>query len=200
MAMEPLKIDGSFGEGGGQIVRTAITISCITNQPIIIENIRKNRKSPGLKAQHLTAIKILQKMCKATVEGANIGSTTLKFIPKKIQTIALSENVGTAGSISLILQVLIPIAAICKTKLDLTIKGGTDGKWSPTIDYTQNVLREAYSRMGIKFVMKVIRRGYYPKGGGMVKINVNPSEKIIPVFLKKRVTKTAYLFCSYSKI
>ncbi len=198
--MQPLKIDGSFGEGGGQIVRTAITLSCITNQPIIIENIRKNRKSPGLKAQHITAIKILQKMCNAIVEGANIGSTTLKFIPKKIQNVTLSENVGTAGSISLILQVLIPVAAICKTELDLTIKGGTDGKWSPTIDYTQYVLREVYSRMGIKFAITVIRRGYYPKGGGIVKVNVAPSKKIIPIILKKRVTKNTDLFCSYSKL
>lgn len=198
--MESLKIDGSFGEGGGQIVRTAITLSCITNQPIIVENIRKNRKTPGLKAQHLTAIKILQRMCNATVEGASIGSTTLKFTPNKIQNVTLSESVGTAGSISLILQVLIPIAAICKTKLDLTIKGGTDGKWSPTIDYTQYVLRETYSRMGIKFVMKVIQRGYYPKGGGIVKINVTPAKEIIPISLKKRVTKTVNLFCSYSKL
>ena len=91
--MDSLKIDGSFGEGGGQIVRTTITLSCITNQPIVIENIRKNRKSPGLKAQHLTAIKILQKMCNATVEGASIGSTTLKFTPNKIQNFLKGTNV-----------------------------------------------------------------------------------------------------------
>lgn len=193
-------IDGGFGEGGGQIVRSAITISCITNQPVIIENIRKNRKTPGLRPQHLTAIRILQKVCNADVIGAKIGSTKLEFHPKKIKSITITEDVGTAGSISLILQVLIPVFAMCKAKLDLTIKGGTDGKWSPTINYTKHILKEAYSRMGIEFSIDVIKRGYYPKGGGIVRVKVEPIKKLTSLSLLNRTTNNVNLVCSYSKI
>ncbi|MCE9617539.1 MAG: RNA 3'-phosphate cyclase [Nitrosarchaeum sp.] len=197
--MDFLKINGEFGEGGGQIIRTAITLSCITKRPIIIENIRKNRKIPGLRPQHLTAIKILQKICDADVEGAKIGSTSLKFVPGNVKSCNLIEDIGTAGSISLILQVLIPVAAICQKKLNLTIKGGTDALWSPTIDYTQYVLKEAYSRMGIKFSVKLIKRGYYPKGGGEVNLEVLPSN-VKSILLYQRKTKNIKLLCSFSNL
>ena len=131
--MDFLKINGAYGEGGGQIIRSAITISCITKQPIHIENIRKNRKVPGLKPQHLTTIKILKKISDSKVFGDEIGSTEIKFIPGEIKNSKLSEDVGTAGSISLILQVLIPIVAISQKKLEILIKGGTDVQWSPTM-------------------------------------------------------------------
>ena len=197
--MEFLKIDGEFGEGGGQIVRTAITLSCITKKPVNLENIRKNRKIPGLKPQHITAIKILQKICDATVKGNFIGSTNLKFIPGNVKEIKLKENVGTAGSISLILQVLIPVSAICQKKLELNIIGGTDVLWSPTIDYTRYILREAYSRLGIIFSIKLIKRGYYPKGGGEIKLEVLPS-KVKAISLIQRKTKKLKIFCSFSKL
>ena len=196
--MDFIKIDGEFGEGGGQIIRTAITLSCITKQPIIIENIRKNRKIPGLKAQHITAIKILQKICDAKVEGAKMGSTNLKFIPGDVKSCNLIEDIGTAGSISLVLQVLIPVA-VCQKKLNLIIKGGTDTLWSPTIDYTQYVLREAYSRMGINFSIKLIKRGYYPKGGGEVNLDVLPSN-VKSISLNQRKTKNIKLICSFSNL
>ena len=197
--MDFLKIDGGFGEGGGQIVRTAITLSCITNLPIILENIRKNRKNPGLKRQHLTAIKILQKICNATVEGGVIGSTCLRFVPGKVKDVCIKEDVKTAGSISLILQVVIPVSAICQKKLELFIKGGTDVPWSPTMDYTQYILREAYARLGINFSIKLIKRGYYPKGNGDIKLQVLPS-KIKSILLIDRKTKNVKLFCSFSKL
>ena len=195
-----IKIDGGFGEGGGQVVRSAITISSIINKPVRIENIRKNRKVTGLRPQHLTAIRILQKVCNADVKGAEIGSSELEFFPKKIKNTSLTEDVGTAGSISLILQVLVPVFAICNAKLNLTIKGGTDGKWSPTINYTSHILKEAYSRMGIEFSIDVIKRGYYPKGGGIVNAIVYPSKKVIPLLLSKRSTNAVDLICSYSKL
>ena len=169
-----------------RIVRSAITLSCITKQPIHLENIRKNRKVPGLKPQHLTAIRILQKISNAKAIGAQIGSTELKFIPGSIENIELVEDVGTAGSISLILQVLIPIVAISQKKLNLTIKGGTDVLWSPSIDYTRYVLREAYSRMGIEFSIKLTKRGYYPKGGGEINLQVFPSNVKSISFSKRK--------------
>jgi RNA 3'-terminal phosphate cyclase (ATP) len=197
--MDFIKINGEFGEGGGQIIRTAITLSCITKRPIIIENIRKNRTVPGLKPQHSTAIKILQKICDADVEGGKIGSTNLKFIPGNVKSCNLIEDVGTAGNISLILQVLIPVAAICQKKINLTIRGGTDTLWSPTIDYTQYVLREAFARMGIKFSIELIKRGYYPKGGGKINVEVLPSN-VKSISLNQRKTKNVKLLCSYSNL
>ena len=174
--MNFLKINGAHGEGGGQIVRSAITLSCITNQPIHLENIRKNRKNEGLKPQHLAAIKILKKISNAKVIGDTLGSTELKFIPGEIKNLELNEDVKTAGSISLILQVLIPVVSISQKKLSLIIKGGTDVMWSPTMNYTKYVLKEAYSRMGIRFEVQITKRGYYPKGEGEIKVEVFPSE------------------------
>ena len=197
--MNFLKINGEHGEGGGQIIRSAITLSCITNQAIHLENIRKNRKEGGLKAQHLTAIKILQKISNANVIGAKIGSTELKFIPGNVESLELIEDVKTAGSISLILQVLIPVVSILQKKLILIIKGGTDVLWSPSMDYTQYVLKEAYSRMGIEFSIKIVSRGYYPKGKGEIKLEVYPA-KIKSVTFSERKTKNAKLICTFSKI
>ncbi|MHA7648238.1 RNA 3'-terminal phosphate cyclase [Nitrosopumilus sp. S4] len=197
--MDFLKINGAYGEGGGQIIRSAITISCITKKPIHIENIRMNRKIPGLRPQHLTTIKILEKISNAHVIGAEIGSTELKFIPGEIESLELVEDVGTAGSISLILQVIIPVVSISQKKINLTLKGGTNVQWSPTIEYTQNVLKEAYSRMGIEFSLNVIRPGYYPKGGGKINLLVYPSS-LKPIFLTKRNTKDVKLICTFSKI
>lgn len=198
--MEILKIDGSHGESGGQILRSAVTLSSITGIPIQIENIRKNRKVPGLRAQHLTAVKLLAKICNAKVEGLQIGSSDIKFYPNQVQDISLQENVGTAGSISLILQALIPAVAIAKKKLDLSIIGGTDVSWSPTSNYTKYVLREAYSRIGIDFSMEIQTLGYYPKGGGMVNVTVYPAKKLSPISLTRRNTKDAKLLCMHSGI
>ncbi len=198
--MNILKIDGGYGEGGGQIIRTAITLSCITKTPIEIKNIRKKRKVPGLRAQHLTSIKLLSKICNAEVKGSKIGSTSIKFVPKNVENCSLDANVGTAGSISLILQVLIPAVSVVRKSLKLSLVGGTDVSWSPTSNYTKHVLSEAYSRLGINFSMNIRKRGYYPRGGGIVDIEVFPSKKITPIHLSQRKTNKAKLICSFSKI
>jgi len=197
--MNFLKINGGHGEGGGQIIRSAIALSCITKKPIHLENIRKNRKISGLRPQHLTAITILQKIANAKVIGAEIGSTELKFIPGNIENLDLEADVGTAGSIPLILQVLIPVVALSQKKLDLKIKGGTDVLWSPSIDYTQHVLREAYSKMGIKFSFELCKRGYYPKGDGEINLQINPSN-VKSISFSKRKTNDVKLICSFSKL
>lgn len=197
--MDFLKINGGYGEGGGQIIRSAVALSCITKQPIHLKNIRENRRSPGLRPQHLTAITILQKIANAKVIGAKIGSTELKFIPGNIESLELVEDVRTAGSISLILQVLIPVVAISQKKLNLTIKGGTDVLWSPSIDYTQHVLKDAYSKMGIKFSIKLSKRGYYPKGGGEIDLQVYSSHVRSMSFLKRK-TNNVKLICTFSKL
>ncbi len=197
--MDFLKINGGHGEGGGQIIRSAVTLSCITGRPVHLENIRRNRRIPGLQAQHLTVIRILQKIAGARVAGAELGSAELKFIPGNIKSLELVEDVRTAGSISLILQALIPVVSVSQKRLNLTIKGGTDVSWSPSTDYTRHVLREAYSKMGIEFSIQLHRRGYYPKGGGQISLQVHPS-RVRPVSFSKRRTKSARLICTFSKL
>jgi RNA 3'-terminal phosphate cyclase (ATP) len=198
--MELIKIDGAFGEGGGQIIRSAVTLSSLAQKPVEIVNIRKNRKVPGLRPQHLTGIRILAKLCSAKVEGLSVGSTKIRFFPSKIIDTQLKEDVGTAGSIPLILQILIPAISISKKRLKLIITGGTDVLWSPTSDYTKFVLREAYARLGINFSMDVKRRGYYPRGGGIINVEIFPREKITPISLLKRTSKSVKLRCTHSGI
>jgi len=198
--MEPIKIDGGQGEGGGQIIRSAITLSAITGKPVDIENIRKNRKIPGLRPQHLLGVKILSKICQARVEGLYVNSTSLKFFPSQGLNLDLQEDIGTAGSIPLILQVLIPAVSLMKNSLKLSIIGGTDVPWSPTSDYTKYVLAEALSRIGINFTSEIKRRGYYPKGGGLVETHIQPCNNMNPISLIERKTNSAKLLCSYSHI
>ncbi|MDH2906639.1 MAG: RNA 3'-terminal phosphate cyclase [Candidatus Nitrosotalea sp.] len=198
--MEPIKIDGGFGEGGGQIIRSAITLSAITGKPVEIENIRKNRKVPGLRPQHLLGIKILSKICQARVEGLYVNSTLLKFFPSQGLDLDLQEDIGTAGSIPLVLQVLIPAVSLMKNKLRLSIVGGTDVPWSPTSDYTKHVFYEALSRIGINFTLDIKRRGYYPKGGGLVEVQIQPCKNANPVSLLERNTKTVKILCAHSHI
>jgi|SRR5579885_1008214 RNA 3'-terminal phosphate cyclase (ATP) len=198
--MEPIRIDGSFGEGGGQIIRSAVALSAITGKPVEIENIRKNRKVPGLRPQHMLGIKILSKICQAKVEGLHVSSTSLKFHPSQGLNLDLREDIGTAGSISLILQVLIPAVSLLKKSLKLSITGGTDVPWSPTLDYTKYVLSDAFSRVGINFTSEVKKRGYYPKGGGLVETQIEPCKSLTSISLLERKTQHAKLLCSYSHI
>ena len=195
-----LRIDGSFGEGGGQIIRTAIALSCMTKKPVRLENIRGGRRVPGLRPQHLTAIRILKNIYNARVRGMNVGSTTIEFIPREIADITLSEDVGTAGSIPLVLMALVPAVALGGGRLDLSISGGTDVPWSPTYEYTKRVLGEAYSRMGIDFFIETARRGYYPRGGGLVKARIEPCRNLKPIILDGGWCKTVEIFCSFSRV
>ncbi|MCE2614639.1 MAG: RNA 3'-phosphate cyclase [Nitrosopumilus sp. (ex Thoosa mismalolli)] len=197
--MDFVEINGGHGEGGGQIIRSAITLSCIIKKPVHIINIRKNRKVPGLKPQHITAINILQKISNAEVIGNKIGSTELKFIPKEINNQILNEDVGTAGSISLIIQTIIPLATVLKEKLVVKIRGGTDVLWSPTLNYSEIVLKEAFRRMGLKFSLEIIKRGYYPNGGGEIKLEVFPS-KVNSISFSERTSNDISILCTYSKI
>jgi RNA 3'-terminal phosphate cyclase (ATP) len=195
--MEPVRIDGSFGEGGGQIIRSAVTLSAITGRPVEIENIRSNRKVPGLRPQHLLGVKILSKICQAKVEGLHVGSTSLRFSPSDGIDMELREDVGTAGSVPLILQVLIPAVSLLKKRLKISIAGGTDVPWSPTADYTKLVLGEAFSRIGIDFTLEIKNRGYYPKGGGLIEAEIFPCKNTKAVSLLGRTTKSAKMLCSY---
>jgi RNA 3'-terminal phosphate cyclase (GTP) len=169
-------LDGSSGEGGGQIVRTALALSSLTGQPFRVTNIRSGRQEPGLKAQHVHCVKALQQLCGAKADGAEVGSTELLYVPGKIAAKNLTIDIGTAGSITLLLQaVLLPCMFGQKTHT-LTLIGGTDTEWSMPIDYFTNVLIPQYKRLcGLD--VKVLKRGYYPKGGGMVQLTIKPEIK-----------------------
>lgn len=167
-----IKIDGSYGEGGGQILRSAVALSCIAGEDVEIYNIRANRPKPGLKAQHMKGVEAAKLLCDADVEGLRIGSTRLVFRPGKVRVRDLKIDIGTAGSIALILQTILPPLLHTGKECRLIITGGTDVSWSPSIDYFRFVTAKVLEEMGAKVNVELIRRGYYPKGGGEVIIEI----------------------------
>ncbi len=182
-----LEIDGSFGEGGGQTIRIATSFSIILNQPIHVINVRAARNVPGLRPQHAATLRILRDVCGGSLEGGNVGSTEFTFIPGTLESISpASLDLGTAGSITLVLQALVPAVALSKASLELELIGGTDVPWSPTSDYISAVLGPCLRRIGIPFSLEVSRRGYYPKGGGLATVHIEPCAEVIPLQLTSR--------------
>lgn len=180
-------IDGSYGEGGGQILRTSIGLSAALNIPIKIEKVRANRPKPGLAAQHLHGIKSVAMLCGAEVKGLNLGSTEVEFIPGKLKKESeLKIDIGTAGSISLVLQALMIPAVFQEREISVEITGGTDVEWSPPIDYIKNVLVPTISKMNYRCEIEILKRGYYPKGGGKVRANFYPVKKLSAIKINER--------------
>jgi RNA 3'-terminal phosphate cyclase (ATP) len=170
-----IHIDGSYGEGGGQIIRTAVALSAVTGTDVTISNIRSIRPKPGLKAQHMSAIMTVAEMTGARISGLKPGSTELTFCPGNISGGHYNIDIGTAGSITLLLQCLVPVASAAQGPVTLDITGGTDVAWSPPVDYTAFVLLPVLSVMGLKCSIELHRRGYYPRGGGRVTAIIHPS-------------------------
>ncbi|NJE54745.1 RNA 3'-terminal phosphate cyclase [Thermococcus sp. 21S9] len=164
--MEWVEIDGSYGEGGGQILRTAVALSVITGKPVRIRRIRANRPNPGLRPQHLHGILALKELSNARVKGAKVGSTVLEFVPGKAEPKHIKVPIKTAGSITLVLQALLPAMAFVGGSFEVT--GGTDVPWSPPVDYLRHVTLFALEKMGLNVEIELKRRGHYPKGGGLV--------------------------------
>ncbi len=171
-----IKIDGSYGEGGGQILRSTVSLSAITGKAIEVTNIRARRKNPGLRPQHAIAVRVVADMFHANVENLKIGADWIRFNPlsEKFQDSMIKIDVGSAGSIPMILQTVIPAVSLSNKSLSIEITGGTDVKNSPTTDYFRYIVMEAYRNIGIKFSIEVLKRGYYPKGGGIVKARIWP--------------------------
>ena len=178
-----INIDGSYGEGGGQILRNAVALSTLTKKPVHISKIRANRPNPGIKAQHYVAIKIISDLCDADVKGLEIGSSDILFKPGELKGGVHKFDIGTAGSITLVYQACILACMDCKEQVTIRLTGGTDVKWSPSWDYFKYVFLPLLNNMGIKIYPQLILRGYYPKGGGEAIITIKPPQKIKPLNL-----------------
>lgn len=168
-----IDIDGS--DGGGQVVRTAIALSAVSGEAIRIENIRGGRPEPGLRPQHLAAVEAAAGLCDATVDGADRDSDTLVFEPGAVTAADVTVEVGTAGSVALVLDTLVPLAVALDEPATVTVTGGTDVEWAPPIDYLRRVKLPLLARVGLDTSLPVDARGFYPKGGGEATLTLGPS-------------------------
>ena len=181
-----IEIDGAEGEGGGQIFRCALGLATLTGKEIRVVNIRSNRPNPGLAGQHLTAVKGVAQLSDARVEGASIGSRELTFLPGKIKGGRYRLDIGTAGSVTLVLQACLLAACRSDSEITLELTGGTNVRWSPPVDFYEFVLLPLLDRMGMKVRMEVLLRGFYPEGGGRVVATISPVKQLRQLDLEKR--------------
>ncbi len=180
-----IRIDGSQGEGGGQVLRTSVALSAVTGRPIRVFDIRAKRKNQGLMAQHIGAIEAVARLCGAEVKGIAIGSKEIEFTPSEISGGRFNIDIGTAGSITLVLQALMLPAMFAKKTTVFQIRGGTDVNWSPPIDYLSNVTMPLLGRFGYTGAVELLKRGYYPAGGGKVTAKITPC-RMNEIVLKER--------------
>ncbi|KRX67049.1 RNA 3'-terminal phosphate cyclase [Trichinella sp. T9] len=181
-----ISIDGGIFEGGGQILRIACAYSALLNKPIRIFNIRAGRRVPGLSAQHLCGLKIAKKFCKARLSGAEIGSTEITFIPSKLTSGYYQADIKTAGSVSLLIQLLLPCLIFGQNESRLCLKGGTNVHFAPPIDYFTDVFCPIAEKFGIRTTCSIPRRGFFPKGGGEVNLSIYPVHILCPITLLNR--------------
>ena len=177
MPLNTVEIDGSTGSGGGQILRTAISLSAVTKKPCRVFNIRQNRPKPGLATQHLLGIQTLSQLCNGKLDGDCLGSEEIKFSPGEIGRELLSANVKieTAGSITLVLQTLILPCLFASSPVKIIFEGGaTDTFFSPTLDYFQYIFLKILEKMTGRVEVSVLKRGYYPEGGAKVEVIIHP--------------------------
>lgn len=167
-----LDIDGTAG--GGQIVRSALSLSILTDTPIRIEDVRGNRPNPGLKHQHCSAVELVADICDADVTGADLGSTTLTVDPGTVSGGRYEASIGTAGSITLVFDTLLPLAPLLDEPLSVTVDGGTDVKWSPPLDYYRRVKFPFLRQHGLQAAVEPGPRGFYPAGGGEATLRLGP--------------------------
>lgn len=176
---EPLLIDGSFGEGGGQVLRSALSLSAILGRPLRLEKIRAGRRRPGLAAQHLTAVRAMAEVCGATVQGDALGSLTLDFAPTSACRagsyhfdVGAARPGGSAGASSLVLQTLLLPLALCEAASQVTIRGGTHMAWSPPFDYLRDVWLPALAMTGVKAKVALNAWGWFPIGLGEIAASI----------------------------
>ncbi len=173
-----LTIDGSYGEGGGQILRSSLALSMETEKPLRIENIRAGRKKPGLLRQHLTAVKAALEVCSGNAQGAEMRSGALTFEPGQVRGGCYRFAVGTAGSATLVLQTVLPALMTADEPSQITLQGGTHNPWAPPVDFLAKALIPLLNRMGPEISVTLIRPGFYPAGGGEFLVTIEPVSKL----------------------
>jgi len=173
-----LTIDGSHGEGGGQVLRSSLAMSLVTGRPFVIENIRAGRKKPGLMRQHLTAVHAATEVSHAEMTGATIGSTRLEFRPGTITSGNYTFSVGTAGSTTLVLQTVLPALMLADGESNLTLEGGTPNPFAPPLDFLTKSYLPLVNRMGPTVTAELVRPGFYPAGGGQVTVCISPTRQL----------------------
>ena len=182
-----IEIDGTFGEGGGQILRTALGLSALTGKPFHISNIRKRRSKPGLRRQHLTAVVAAQEIAQADVRGAELNSTDLVFIPARIGGGDFHFDIGTAGSAMLVLQTVLPPLFGAERHSTVTVCGGTHNPMSPPFDFFAETFLPAVGRLGFRATARLVRHGFFPAGGGEVAVEIEPVSTAVPTdFVRPR--------------
>jgi RNA 3'-terminal phosphate cyclase (ATP) len=181
-----IEIDGSYGEGGGQILRTALALSTIQRRPLRVQRIRAGRKNPGLKPQHVKAAECLARMTQGRLTGAKVGSDVLTFTPQDVVPGDYRVDVGTAGSVTLLLQALLPPMSLAHGGFRLTLTGGTHVAWSPPFHYLERILFPVLRKMGIRVSAALEQWGWYPRGGGVVHVEIHPACGMKPLILTER--------------
>ncbi|MEZ4599499.1 MAG: RNA 3'-terminal phosphate cyclase [Syntrophotaleaceae bacterium] len=179
-------IDGSLGEGGGQILRSSLALSLVTGQPFRIENIRARRKKPGLMRQHLTAVEAAAAVGWARVEGVKSGSLRLEFHPERVVPGSYHFSVGTAGSSTLVLQTVLPALLTADSPSQLVLDGGTHNPHAPPFDFLARSFLPLLQKMGPKLTAEMVRPGFFPAGGGKFILSVEPVSQLVPMELRNR--------------
>lgn len=180
-----IEVDGSEKSGSGTILRMSVALSAVIGQPLHIFNIRQNRPEPGLKPQHLEAVLTAAKLCQAELEGAKLKSRELWFKPNKVKGGRIDAEIGTAGSIPMLLMTVLPMCVHAEHEVQLIVsKGGTDVPHSPTINYVRFVFLPVLRRMGLNASLTINKYGYYPKGLGEVTLTVEPCKSLNPLLLE----------------
>jgi len=189
MSADFIEIDGAQGEGGGQIVRTALSLSAATGRPVRLVNMRANRQPPGLRAQHLAAVQAAASICRAKVAGGEMGSQTLQFVPGPVRAGRYRFDVGTAGSACLVLQTVAMPLALADGDSQVEITGGTHNPRSPCFEYLEAVWLHFMRLIGFKIEVSLLRAGFYPKGGGRIAATISGRvsvESLKPLNLTER--------------
>jgi RNA 3'-terminal phosphate cyclase (ATP) len=187
MSANLLEIDGSFGEGGGQILRTSLTLSLLTGRPFRLYNIRAGRLKPGLQPQHLMSVRAAATVGQAKLRGALRGSSDLTFEPGAVTAGAYRFDIGTAGSTSLVLHTLyLPLALRGGAPSQLTLIGGTHVSTSPCFHFLDTTWRRYLELLGVRISLRMLRPGFYPRGGGLVEANIQPAERVAGLQLRER--------------
>ncbi|HEX8343089.1 MAG TPA: RNA 3'-terminal phosphate cyclase [Tepidisphaeraceae bacterium] len=191
MATDEINIDGARGEGGGQVLRTALGLSALTGRPFSIKNVRAGRKKPGLMRQHLAAVRAAAQICSASVRGAEIGSEELSFQPGAVTPGDYTFAIGSAGSTTLVLQTVLPALLTASGPSTITLEGGTHNPLAPPVDFIEHAFLPVVNRMGPRVDLKFDRHGFYPAGGGRWSVAITPAAKLTPVTINTRgKTKT----------